>query len=606
MLGGVDVTGLAPAAATITINSSTSGVARFADYYFKGLTVTNTSLPVWQSVAVSSSLGGSATRNAFVAQTPEAFTYDLDGNILTDGRWSRSYDAENRLIAMEAVAAAYGAGAPRQKIEFRYDALGRTIGKKVYSYSGGWTLDFERRFVYDGWQMIAELSASGSATTLLRTYAWGLDLTGTLHGAGGVGGLLLAKGQFWDSSTAQNVTTTLLPAYDGNGNVMGMVRTSDGALAVAFEYDAFGRTVRATGDLAKDALFRFSTKWTDTETGELNYGRRRYDPSTGRFTTRDPIQEKGGLNLYAFVLNNPVTRWDYRGMFPRFMQWHRPFLLDGGGGNDEKPIELEKFVIKEPRNTPEELARMIEVLAPTIHARIELSNRKKAGAKKDGKGSKDSTKEKWEPNKENCAQLITALGRFIGASPGAIGGDPGSQFEDSDAAHVAGLIAAMRQSIVDGTFGTSRIEYGGYVFLSGFNNDGQALFSYSPVQQGGRPGVTDIEFPRGIGLRSDGILGSMPDYHIQGFYHTHPVGAIPNTFSAGALPSDADYVSTYRASLTMLDFGTGRIGEISENRLSSPTQIQGDPGGRTLTGLGDLPTDSEIQQIAQCAQAGHL
>ncbi len=45
-------------------------------------------------------------------------------------------------------------------------------------------------------------------------------------------------------------------------------------------------------------------------------GRRYYDPRNGRFINRDPIAESGGLNLYGFVLNDPVNRWDYLGMEP--------------------------------------------------------------------------------------------------------------------------------------------------------------------------------------------------------------------------------------------------------------------------------------------------
>ncbi|MCF7689359.1 MAG: RHS repeat-associated core domain-containing protein, partial [Cephaloticoccus sp.] len=43
-------------------------------------------------------------------------------------------------------------------------------------------------------------------------------------------------------------------------------------------------------------------------------GQRYYSPSLGRFINRDPIEEQGGINLYAFVGNNPVNRWDLLGM----------------------------------------------------------------------------------------------------------------------------------------------------------------------------------------------------------------------------------------------------------------------------------------------------
>lgn len=43
------------------------------------------------------------------------------------------------------------------------------------------------------------------------------------------------------------------------------------------------------------------------------YGTRYYDPRNGRFINRDTIEESGGINLYGFVTNNPVNRWDVLG-----------------------------------------------------------------------------------------------------------------------------------------------------------------------------------------------------------------------------------------------------------------------------------------------------
>ena len=41
---------------------------------------------------------------------------------------------------------------------------------------------------------------------------------------------------------------------------------------------------------------------------------RAYDPETGRWLSRDPIGEKGGINLYGYVGNGPVTDWDPLGL----------------------------------------------------------------------------------------------------------------------------------------------------------------------------------------------------------------------------------------------------------------------------------------------------
>ena len=52
----------------------------------------------------------------------------------------------------------------------------------------------------------------------------------------------------------------------------------------------------------------------ETASGVRYYGLRYYNPSTGRWPNRDPIEEEGGINLYGFVGNNPINRWDEFGL----------------------------------------------------------------------------------------------------------------------------------------------------------------------------------------------------------------------------------------------------------------------------------------------------
>jgi RHS repeat-associated protein len=58
-----------------------------------------------------------------------------------------------------------------------------------------------------------------------------------------------------------------------------------------------------------------STKYTDVETGLVYFGYRYYSPELGRFINRDPIAETGGINLYAFVQNNPINQYDLLGLY---------------------------------------------------------------------------------------------------------------------------------------------------------------------------------------------------------------------------------------------------------------------------------------------------
>lgn len=307
--GVIDVTGMAPAAATVTVNGSSTGVTRQNDWYYKPFSVTNTSTAVWSSLTIASSAGGSENRSAFVPLTPEAFSHDVDGNLTSDGRWTYTYDAENRLVAMQTQTALSPSPFPNadaRRIEFKNDYLGRRVQKTVragYNGSTFTTVVSDEKFVYAGWNLVLKLNAA-SSNALVASYYWGLDWSGTMQGAGGVGGLL----------KVQEGGNTYLPMFDGNANVMGMVRASTGSIDAAYEYDAFGRTLRETGSYAASNSFRFSTKYADTESGLIYYGLRYYSPSLGRFVTRDPIEEQGGLNLYGFVRNNAVNRWDYLGM----------------------------------------------------------------------------------------------------------------------------------------------------------------------------------------------------------------------------------------------------------------------------------------------------
>jgi RHS repeat-associated protein len=133
-----------------------------------------------------------------------------------------------------------------------------------------------------------------------------LDLSGTEQGAGGVGGLLFI-------GNGSSVMGDYAAAYDGNGNVMSLLDMAGAGLAAAYEYGPFGELIRSTGAMSESNPYRFSTKYQDDETGLLYYGYRYYQPVTGRWINRDPVEEKGGINLYTFVRNAPTASWDVLG-----------------------------------------------------------------------------------------------------------------------------------------------------------------------------------------------------------------------------------------------------------------------------------------------------
>ncbi|WCJ58189.1 RHS repeat-associated core domain-containing protein [Fontisphaera persica] len=197
-------------------------------------------------------------------------------------------------------------GAPNLELRFGYDWLGRRVSKVVSNKVGtAWQLQSRWRYVYDGWNMIAEVE---EVTGEVRTHVWGVDVSGTPQGAGGVGGLLAVVVH---SGTNAG---TYFPAYDGNGNVMGYVRAADGVWVAQYEYGPFGELLRATGPLAQAFHHLFSTKYHDWETSLNYYGHRYYSPAQGRWLSRDPIGELGGNNLYACVANDTINLFDPVGL----------------------------------------------------------------------------------------------------------------------------------------------------------------------------------------------------------------------------------------------------------------------------------------------------
>jgi RHS repeat-associated protein len=319
--GAIDIIGIAHGLATITLDGT---AAYRRGEYFHGLLSTNNTgatYGVYPKVDVIASLTGTNQTNSgniFLPKTPEGFTYDDDGNMTQDGRWVYTWDGENRLKSLESYSAA-PSGSLR-KIQFEYDYMGRRIERIVSTNNGtSYVGQSTNRFMYDGWNMFSEFEITPSVT-LARVYVWGSDLSGTMQGAGGVGGLLMVR----QVTAAQ----THFVAYDGNGNVTGLANASNGNISANYEYDPFGQTIRASGVMALLNPIRFSTKYTDDATDMLYYGYRYYNSSTGRWLSRDPLGELGfevlrngrinlmgdGPNLYTFVRNNPIIKQDRWGL----------------------------------------------------------------------------------------------------------------------------------------------------------------------------------------------------------------------------------------------------------------------------------------------------
>jgi RHS repeat-associated protein len=234
-------------------------------------------------------------------------TYDSDGN-MTSGPIPNAptvlaalaWDGENRQLSVTPNGGS--------TTTYLRDAMGRRVAKTT-----GTTRTY---LLYDGWNIVAEYTGTVHTTgtppalTLERTNVWGTDLSGSQQGAGGVGGLLATY-----LHNAGGDSGVYYPTYDGNGNVSEYLNGS-GSVQAHFEYDPFGNMLVNT-DTNSYFPIRFSTKYLDFESGMIHYGFRDYESFTGRWPNHDPIEEKGGRNLYGMMGNDGANRWDKLGLYYR-------------------------------------------------------------------------------------------------------------------------------------------------------------------------------------------------------------------------------------------------------------------------------------------------
>ncbi|MFM1945070.1 MAG: hypothetical protein RI897_4052 [Verrucomicrobiota bacterium] len=179
------------------------------------------------------------------------------------------------------------------------------IRKDYTAPNGYWVLSDETRYVYDGMLVVQERYSSGVPRF---AYSRGQDLSGSLQGAGGIGGMLARSSGYSSSTGGWGYNYTY--HADGGGNITYAV-ASNGTKMAEYRYDSFGRTLSVYEQRAFTGnRYRFSSKEVHLRSGMYHYGYRFYNPSTGRWINRDPIGERGGINLYGFVGNEPLAAVD--------------------------------------------------------------------------------------------------------------------------------------------------------------------------------------------------------------------------------------------------------------------------------------------------------
>ena len=324
--GTLTVAGTTTAPATnVTVNTSNAVLyadATFAATNFTLVNGTNT------FTAVAKDSSGRVNTNTSICYLPatNSYAYDLNGNMLTNGNKVMIWNDENELVTNWVTNA--------WKSDFVYDGKMRRRIEKDYSWNGGaWTQTNEIHFIYDGNVVIQERDANNNP---LVTYTRGNDLSGTLQGAGGIGGLLAR------TDNGQEIPGSPTTAYyraDGNGNVTMLIYTNQ-LTAAKYLYDPYGNTLSLSGPLASLNVYRFSSKEWNNNAELYYYLYRFYDPNLQRWPNHDPLGDESEAkaflpkwerierllsdsetpfealanpNLYGFVLNDPVNLVDVDG-----------------------------------------------------------------------------------------------------------------------------------------------------------------------------------------------------------------------------------------------------------------------------------------------------
>ena len=229
--------------------------------------------------------------NNSVAKT---LMYDLNGN-LTNAMTSMAtntfeWDAADRLTAINE------GGTNRS--EFTYDGLGRRV--KLVEKTNGVVVS-TKLFVWCGTELCEERDSTGSNVTK-RFFGQGEQISGTNY--------------FF--------------TRDHLGSVREMTDGS-GTIHARYDYDPYGRRTKVSGDM--DADFAFTGDYYHANSGLYLTLYRAYDPNTGRWISRDPMQENESLNLYVYAGEDPINYIDLEGSTKIKVNgqiWYTPIRGDFG------------------------------------------------------------------------------------------------------------------------------------------------------------------------------------------------------------------------------------------------------------------------------------
>jgi RHS repeat-associated protein len=306
-------------ATSVTINGLSASNYTDATFALGGFTVTN-GVNFYRAIGEDSS--GDFSTNSVTVNLPATnnYTYDMNGNLLSDGTRNFAYDDENELICV-CVSNAWSNS-------FAYDGKMRRRIERDYTWNGGWLETNEAHFIYDGNLVIEERNASNNP---LVSYTRGNDLSGKLQGAGGIGGMLART--TYGQEIPGSPTTAFYHA-DGNGNITALMYPMQ-QLAAKYLYDPYGNMLAMSGPLMNFNKYRFSSKMWNDNAGLYYYGYRFYDPNLQRWLNRDPLGDVGFITMREAKRFPKLTNYKARKEIGETVTDLYDLLLTGNSGKND-------------------------------------------------------------------------------------------------------------------------------------------------------------------------------------------------------------------------------------------------------------------------------
>ncbi|MBP9092507.1 RHS repeat-associated core domain-containing protein [bacterium] len=245
----------------------------------------------------TTSYGAANNINQYPTVGGTSQTYSTDGCLTNDGTFKYEFNSERMMTRVR------DAGTNAIIADYLYDPSQRQRQKAV---SG-----VKTNYYYSGFQRLADYDGSaGTPGTLLNRYVYGTGLDDVLIQitAGGT------KTYYHSNHQGSVIATT----------------NSAGAVLNRFTYGPFGESAALTG-----TTHGYTGQRYDSETGLYYFKMRQYSPKLGRFLQADPIGMAGGINLYAYVGNSPLTATDSMGLAADGGPGHRGGLQFGtNAGSD--------------------------------------------------------------------------------------------------------------------------------------------------------------------------------------------------------------------------------------------------------------------------------